>query len=244
MALTAAEIMAREFRHAVRGYDRREVDSFLRDVAGHVSQLQHECQRLETDLGAAQAQVSEGAESEGLLKRTLVAAQRAADETVADARRSADETLASAREEAARVLTEAVAEAEELISATQRQAAQDSEASRRVVARARGAVEQLRRFRDDYRDRVRIVVAEQLAALDRAGDLPDLPDDLDELVRDVTASHPADAAVDLTDFPRPAQTDADELRLEPASALGDSDDGGAALLLDAEEPAFPRRAGA
>jgi hypothetical protein len=43
------------------------------------------------------------------------------------------------------------------------------------------AAESLARFRDEYRARVQAVIAEQLALLDRAGELPDVP----QAVRDL-----------------------------------------------------------
>jgi hypothetical protein len=42
------------------------------------------------------------------------------------------------------------------------------------------AVEDLRRFRNEYRERVQGVIAEHLALLDQAGDLPEVPTEIEE----------------------------------------------------------------
>jgi hypothetical protein len=45
----------------------------------------------------------------------------------------------------------------------------------------RRAVAHLRAFRDDYTERVRSAIAEQLAVLDRVGDLPEIPSSVERL---------------------------------------------------------------
>jgi hypothetical protein len=78
---------------------------------------------------------------------------------VGDARRRADELLASARSAADREWREA----------------------RDGADRVRRAVAHLRAFRDDYTERVRSAIAEQLAVLDRVGDLPEIPSSVERL---------------------------------------------------------------
>jgi len=56
-------------------------------------------------------------------------------------------------------------------------------------------VADLQRFRTEYRERVRGVIAEQLALLDRAGDVPDLPVGMTQLAQRLE-SHAADADAD------------------------------------------------
>lgn len=169
MTLTPDDIERQEFKERFRGYDQQEVDRFLDRVAARISELVREREELARRLRELERQASEGAEAEQLLKRTLVAAQRTADETVAEARAQADQALADVREQAERILADARAESARVSTEAQSQA-----------QRVHRAIDELRRFRGEYRDRVRAVVAEQLDLLDRVGELPDLPSGLEQ----------------------------------------------------------------
>lgn len=190
MSVTPETIEKQLFTQRFRGYDQGEVDRFLDRVSGTLSALTAERDELaaerdqlvaERDQLAAERDRLAGrvreleesggdvADSEKLLQRTLVVAQRTADETVHDARATAEQTLADAR-----------AEAEEVLADARRQAAAEHERARRVGARIRSAVEDFARFRSDLRERFEAAVAEQLAVLDRT-ELPDLPDGLANL---------------------------------------------------------------
>jgi len=188
MALSAEDVVARVFKQEFRGYDRDEVDSFLDEVAERLNRLLAENARLAEETREANEQAAEGREAERLLKRTLLAAQRTADETVEEARRSSQEvraradaeaerTLADARARADAMVEQATAAAAELVAATRRQVTAQSEELKAAAQRLSRATEELRRFRDTYTDRVRSVVTEQLALLDRTV-LPALPDSI------------------------------------------------------------------
>ncbi len=192
MTLTPEDIERQVFKERFRGYDQDEVDRFLDQLSERIVELTQERDRLAEQLLEAQQQSSEAVEAERLLKRTLVAAQRTADETVAEARTQAEQALAGAREQADQVLAQARVEAdelldearrraEELLTDARREAAYEREQARANADAVRRAVEQLRRFRGEYRERVRAVIAEQLDFLDRVGDVPEPPPALDEL---------------------------------------------------------------
>jgi cell division initiation protein len=165
VTLTPEDIEHQVFKERFRGYDPREVDRFLDRVAARINELIRE--RDELTARVRELSQRAGEESEDLLKRTLVAAQRTADETVAEAKALAEQAIADAR-----------AESEQILEDARLRAAEIAERSRADAQRVRGAVAELRRFREEYRERIEAVVADQLAALDRAGDLPDVPDDL------------------------------------------------------------------
>ncbi len=243
MALSAEDVVARVFKQEFRGYDRDEVDAFLDEVAERLNGLIAENAKLAEETREAKEQAAEGMEAERLLKRTLLAAQRTADETVAEARASADEVRTRADADAGRVLGDARARAEviveqatasaaELVGATRRQVTAQSEELAAAAQRLSRATDELRRFRETYADRVRGVVAEQLALLDRTA-LPPLPDSLGRLV-DVGLS------ATLSVPPRPAVVDAPEpspTPPPPGPASGDLD-----LDLDDDGPgASPHR---
>jgi cell division initiation protein len=218
MALSAEDVVARVFKQEFRGYDRDEVDAFLDEVAERLNGLLAENARLAEETRQAKEQAAEGMEAERLLKRTLVAAQRTADETVAEARTSAEEMRSRANADAERVLAEARAKADatveqataaaaELVAATRRQVTAQSEELAAAAERLSRATDELRRFRDTYSERVRAVVTEQLALLDRTV-LPPLPDSIGTIVEvGISASLPASArpAVVQPDPPPPAE---------------------------------------
>ncbi len=90
--------------------------------------------------------------------RTLVLAQRAADEAVRDAEAQAEQLRAAAQGEAERLRQEAAQEAE--------RARRELELSR---SEAEGDVEQLRAFEREYRTRLRAYLELQLRQLDNGG---------------------------------------------------------------------------
>lgn len=186
MTLSARDVVNRQFPQAFRGYDQGAVDSFLDQVAETLQTLNAERERMVEQLRIAGDRAKEQGEAERLLRRTLVAAQRTADDTVAEARQTAEQTLASARANAERIRAEAAEDAErirdeatrrsaELAAALRGKLDEDQEEVRVGVERFRAAIEELRAFRGEYRDRVRLVIAEQLELLDRAGEPPALP---------------------------------------------------------------------
>jgi len=186
VAITPDDIHAQTFKERFKGYDEEEVDRFLAQVADGIAELHREREQLaervrqleESGAGGDSSSVSE---TEALLRRTLVTAQRAADDTVAEARATAEQMVADAREEAETLLAEARAEAEELRARARAQAERELEHARAERERVLAAVDDLRRLRGEYAERVRAVIAEQLDLLDRTGDLPELPPDLDAL---------------------------------------------------------------
>jgi cell division initiation protein len=164
MTLTPKDIDNQVFKEKFRGYDQDEVDAFLDKVSAEVVQLLRERDELKQRLATVQQDAAESVEAERLLKRTLLTAQRTAEQTVGEARRAADEILARAR-----------AEAEQLIADSRTQAAKEQEQLQTQALQLRDAVRDLRRFREEYRERVRGTIAEHLAMFERSGDLPDVP---------------------------------------------------------------------
>lgn len=227
MSLRREDIERQVFKEVWRGYDQDEVDRFLDRVAERIGSLQRERDQLADDLKRVESQASEALEAEQLLKRTLIAAQRTADETVSEAREQASELIADAERRAQE--REAVAErraeelvndaqqrAEELLTNARYQAGRELAHARGEAVRVRRAVEDLRRLRAEYRDQVRAVIAEHLALLDRAGDVPDMPVELEKLAGltppDVAGATPAHGRGDES---------AIELRDDGAQASGD-----------------------
>jgi len=178
------------FKERFRGYDQDEVDRFLDDVAAGIAALREERDALVAEVealrGGAPAALGD---VDHVLKRTIGAAQRTAEDLVGDARRQAAELLDEAR----------------------RTAAREREHLRTEAELVRRAVTELRAFRDEYRARLHGVVSEQLSALDRAGELPRLPQAVEQAVEQAREAGLAPEPAE----PTPAQSWAAAAAAEP-----------------------------
>ena len=102
---------------AVRGYDCAGVDTFLatlRNDVAEVQELHAAAQKRIEELEAGGVTTADGAastETEGTLRRTLLLAQRLADETEAEAKAEAESLVAAARSEAETLVSDAEADA-------------------------------------------------------------------------------------------------------------------------------------
>lgn len=200
-SLTPQDIEAQVFREKFKGYDQDEVDAFLDRVADRLAELVREREELLARVDRVEADAAESIEAERLLKRTLITAQRTADETVAEAIGQANSAIAEAEQRATQIVTDAEARAADIIADAERRAGDLVAQGRREIetrreaadaelSQIRRAIAELHRFRMEYRERVRAAVAEQLAQLDRADDIPDLPP---EIVRLARLDEPANA---------------------------------------------------
>ncbi|MBW3605065.1 MAG: DivIVA domain-containing protein [Actinobacteria bacterium] len=174
MSLTPQDIQ-RDFKERFRGYDPDEVDEHLSRLADRVVSLQDERDRMVEQIRELERSGGSGGnngtlESERLLKRTLIAAEQTADRVVSEA-----------ESEAERVVSDARRRADELLASARSAADREWREARDGADRVRRAVAHLRAFRDDYTERVRSAIAEQLAVLDRVGDLPEIPSSVERL---------------------------------------------------------------
>jgi DivIVA domain-containing protein len=144
-----------------KGYDEVEVDTFLDEVEVELSRLVEENdslrQRLEAALNAPAPQPV-ASEAEEMLRRTLLLAQRTADETVAQAQADAERMTSEARQTATTLVEAARAQ---------------SAAATADLERRRQALEQhiegLRAFEREYRTRLKAYLESQLRDLDGRG---------------------------------------------------------------------------
>ena len=91
MRVTPTDIRQQQFhRKLFRGYDRREVEGFLEEVAGDYEELVRENSLLKEQLAALDERVRGMEEEERLLRETLMAAQKLAEEYKEQARKSAE----------------------------------------------------------------------------------------------------------------------------------------------------------
>jgi DivIVA domain-containing protein len=163
MPLTPEDVRNRRFKTAFRGYDETEVDTFLDEVEVELTRLLGEQdtlrQRLQTAQAAPPPQAQpERSEAEEMLRRTLLLAQRTADETVAEAKQEAERLTGTAREHAESMLRQAQEQAAAAIS--------DLETRRQALEQH---IEGLRAFEREYRTRLKAYLESQLRDLDGRG---------------------------------------------------------------------------
>ncbi|HLI56621.1 MAG TPA: DivIVA domain-containing protein, partial [Actinomycetota bacterium] len=105
---------------------------------------------------AREARADELRGTESLLRRTLIAAQKAADEAVAEAEQQAAESLAEARRVAAQIESDASARGAAMLAAAQQQ-----------IDELEARTHQLRALYAEHHERARSMVEEQRLALER-----------------------------------------------------------------------------
>lgn len=191
--LTPTQIAGATFKTVRKGYDPDEVDAFLERAARALEDAQQQATAMEARARAAVARLQEltaaeqqpaqaeqpavrvGADEAETISRTLLLAQRTADNAVSEAkaeaerirdeaRREAESTIDSTREMSARLLEEARIEARRTTE-VERIAAENEVQS--LVARREflvGDVDQLEQFLVDQRERLR-AAARQIEAL-------------------------------------------------------------------------------
>ena len=205
MPLTPTDVANKQFKIAFRGYSLDEVDAFLDEVETELTRLLRENASGQGQAAggfvpsgapavaaapppAPAAPALSGMEGQEAALRTLLLAQRTADEAIAEARaeaeqivsaarNDADAALTAARAEADSTLTKARAEADSTLGAAQRKAASvDQDVAARIQAatgdldqRRRDLelrIEELRSFEREYRTRLKAYLETQLRDLD------------------------------------------------------------------------------
>jgi DivIVA domain-containing protein len=161
MSLTPDDIQGKRFHDAFRGYNHEEVDIFLDEVAAAFETVFKNSQAVRARVEELEAELDEVKGTEGMLKRTLLAAQRAADEAIAEAKAEAARLIAAANDEAAAAVASAKQQAEDIVAGANAQQAEIGELGSR-----------LRDLHAAHRATLRAHLENQLRALD---DLPALP---------------------------------------------------------------------
>lgn len=146
--LTAEDLVDYPLKLAVRGYAVSQVDDLLDRAADSLDRLHARVAELEAQLAGCQEHLAAAEETEGTLKRTLVTAQRAAEQS-----------LEEARARAARLVDDAERQA--------REQTMDAERRRRQLE---DRIAELREFEQSYRAELREVLEQRLEQLQGIGD--------------------------------------------------------------------------
>jgi DivIVA domain-containing protein len=136
MDVTPHELRTAEFREEFRGYRQKEVDTLLDRAAVTIEQLQVELRRLSDHLNEARGGAPGDREQDDLLRRTLLLAQKAADDAVAEAQATAQSLVADAESRRAALLDSAQAQARSTIDSADEHATTtttDAEARARAL---------------------------------------------------------------------------------------------------------------
>ena len=129
MSMTPVEVRHQQLRRGLFGYKRRLINELLDEIADSFELVWRERAELTDRVEQLEADLAKHVELEGLLRSTLISAERAAQEQRERARREADTIIGEAHSEARVVTREARAETERLTSE-----------SRRIIALLRSAL--------------------------------------------------------------------------------------------------------
>src|SRR5262245_41556985 len=165
MEITPRELRDVEIRESFRGYSRDEVNELLERAAATIDAANERMQQLSERLSAAQSETGHTRETEDILHRTLLLAQRAADEAVGEATAKSRQMLDDAEIQARRLIADAEADARRRGETERRRLEEEvlDLAGRRDALLA--DVEALTRFEADYRDRMARALEADLTAL-------------------------------------------------------------------------------
>lgn len=114
MALTPVEIRHLELKRGALGYRKSAVHRMLDEIADSFEGVWSERSQLAERLEELEVEVARHVELEGLLRSTLVSAERASQDLRAAAQREADAIVSEANAEARKLLRDAITEKESL----------------------------------------------------------------------------------------------------------------------------------
>jgi cell division initiation protein len=177
MSVTSREINEKQFHDAWRGYNQEEVDDFLDKVAETLDQLERENAALQERLRELDQMVEASRSTEEMLKKTLVTAQKAAEEAIATAKQKAERLVTEAEERAQRAreeLRERVATAEEEVRSRAAKAEEEARIRAAQIEREQEArqqemqasVDRLQGFETEIKGRLRAFLEQQVKALE------------------------------------------------------------------------------
>jgi len=107
MGITPAVIQQKEFSTRFRGFDVREVDTFLEEVAQEMTQLNEKIKVMEAENHRLDLENQGYREREQSMKHIMVKSQKMLDEMKKSARKSAESIIAQAETQAEKILNRA-----------------------------------------------------------------------------------------------------------------------------------------
>ena len=120
MSLTPVEIRHIELKRGLFGYRKGAVHRMMDDIADSFETVWRERSQLVDRVEELETEVTRHVELEGLLRSTLVSAERASQDLKESARREADVIVTEANAEARKVMRDAITEKEHLMGDVRR----------------------------------------------------------------------------------------------------------------------------
>ena len=111
MRLPPLDIYNKEFRRAVSGYNKGDVDTFVEEVGRDYEALTRENVELKQQVEELGKRLADYARLEESIRKAMVLAQNTADEARSNARRESEIIIEEARQEASRITEAARAQA-------------------------------------------------------------------------------------------------------------------------------------
>ena len=127
MNITPLDIQQQKFKTRMRGFDVREVDAFLEQVANVVESLQRNHKDMQEEVRRLELEIQGYRKREETFKRALLNSQKVLDQMKDNARKSAELIIAEAEVKAEKILNNAhnrLAQLHEDISELKRQRTQ------------------------------------------------------------------------------------------------------------------------
>ena len=127
MNITPLDIQQQKFKTRIRGFDVREVDAFLEQVANVVESLQRTHKGMQEEVRRLELEIQGYRKREETFKRALLNSQKVLDQMKDNARKSAELIIAEAEVKAEKILNNAhnrLAQLHEDISELKRQRTQ------------------------------------------------------------------------------------------------------------------------
>lgn len=115
MTLTADDIKNKQFDSKMRGYDRGEVDDFLKSVSETIAALTDQNRQLAEENQTAKEQLRYFTEMKDSLNKSILVAQEAADKVKTNAKREAEIMVREAQKQATDIVAEANSKANQVI---------------------------------------------------------------------------------------------------------------------------------
>ena len=107
MKMTPLDIQQQQFKIKFRGFDVREVDAFLEQMADAFESLQSENNRLHQEIKRLQLEAKGYREREESFKRAMLNSQKVLEQMKENARKSAELVVAEAEVKAEKILSRA-----------------------------------------------------------------------------------------------------------------------------------------
>src|SRR4249920_3792845 len=120
MALTPVEIRHIQLKRSLFGYRKASVHRMMDDIADSFETVWRERSQLVERVEELETEVTRHVELEGLLRSTLVSAERASQDLKEAARREADVIVTEANAEARKLMRDAITEKEQLMGDVRR----------------------------------------------------------------------------------------------------------------------------